>query len=299
MLCNGWPNWASPLGNTCTWNLVLTNKNKSGIGIGQTVVKTRKKKKENKPSCSHAAAIGFFLHAHTTALCSAKAACHVGDATALGPRGFVSSKKMFKIAPFPYGSIEARVHSCRIFFAVIKDIPFIGLEMTNSKWRDLCLKKDTRCSFLVGILVASFLSDTNCQLTEEQSDASTLLSFAVQKCPFSVFRMWLFEYTFSGICSFTQVYVENPAAVNSPYTDKSSTRVLRTKWWNDWDVWQLVGCGWGVCCGPDLLTTGQLYTHTQCTCTHTGTCSSYIQGLNFLSQDLNLSIRQFIRSFIY
>ena len=143
-------------------------------------------------------------------------------------------------------------------------------------WRDFTLESYTLL-FLASILVTSFSVWHHLSInrrTKAFSYASALLSFAVQKVALVSFQnvtVWIHLLLHLQLHT---VYVENPAAVKSPYIDKSCTRVLRTKWWNDWDVWQLVGCGWGVCCSPDLLT-GQLCTHTQRTCTHTRTCSSY------------------------
>ena len=157
-------------------------------------------------------------------------------------------------------------------------------------------EQTTRCSFLADILVTSFLSDIICQLTEEQSDASTLLSFAVQKVPLVSFQnvtVWIHLLLHLQLHT---VYVENPATVKSPYIDKSCRPVLRTKWWNDWDAWQLVGCGWGVCCGPDLLT-GQLCTHTHMH-THTHMQQSSV-GANLTVTGFNWSLfSSFVHTFI-
>ena len=94
-------------------------------------------------------------------------------------------------------------------------------------------KKATRCLFGVKILVTSPLSGIICQLAEEQSDASTLLSFAVQKVPLVSFQnVTVWKHLLLHLQLHIIVCVENPAAVKSPYIDKSCTRVLyeMVKW---------------------------------------------------------------------
>ena len=130
-LYNGWPNRENPFGNT--WNLVVTNKNKSGIGLARPWWKTEKEDDEKQAqlltrhwywilsSCTrHCIVLSWSSPSRTVA-------CRAGDATAIGPRGFCLVKEDFQNSPPPQKK-NLREHWSWSFIAVIKDVPDIGLE---------------------------------------------------------------------------------------------------------------------------------------------------------------------------